>query len=430
MSKTRYNAASSWAVGKRKGEAMHEPEEVAAMLRLHDLGWGAKRIARELQVSKNTVKRYLSQGGWTPYRRARRERALSAHADWIAERFRRHRGNADVVRQELESELGVAVSLRTVERACAPLRRELAAEALATVRFETAPGQQLQIDFGTRRVEIAGEGQSVSLFVATLGYSRRCYVQAFAHERQSAWFDGMEGAFRHFDGVTEEVLLDNARALVEHHDAATREVRFNERLRAFATYWGFRPRACAPYRARTKGKDERSVGYVKRNAIAGRTFGSWSELAGHLARWTREIADVRIHAGTGERPIDRFPAEAQALRPLAGRAPYRVGRSLIRKVHTDACIELDANRYSVPWNLIGAEVRVEVRHGEVQIRHQEREVACHGELVGRRRRSLDPAHLEGVVARPPAEVPAAAATPAPTLLRPLSEYQEIAGGAW
>jgi transposase len=408
---------------------MREPEEVAAMVRLHELGWGAKRIARELQVSKNTVKRYLSQGGWAPYRRPERESALGAHAEWIGERFRRHRGNADVVRQELSRELGVEVSLRTVERACAPWRRELAAEARATVRFETAPGKQLQIDFGTRRIEIAGELQPVSLFVATLGYSRRCYVQAFGHERQSAWFAGMEGAFRHFDGVADEVLLDNARALVEHHDPATREVRFNERLLAFAAYWGFRPRACAPYRARTKGKDERGVGYVKRNAIAGRSFGSWGELEGHLARWTREIADVRIHGSTGERPIDRFALEAQALRPLAERASYRVGRSLIRKVHSDACIELDGNRYSVPWRLIGTEVRAEVRHGEVRILHGEREVACHGELAGRRRQALDPAHLDGIVGRT-SDIAATALPPAPALLRPLSEYQEIAGGAW
>jgi transposase len=95
------------------------------------------------------------------------------------------------------------------------------------------------------------------LFVATLGYSRRIYVQAFRHERQWAWFSGMEGAFRHFGGLPEEVLFDNAKALVDRHDRATREVIFNQRLHAFARYWGFRPHACAPYRARTKGKDER-----------------------------------------------------------------------------------------------------------------------------------------------------------------------------
>src|SRR3546814_9343297 len=108
---------------------------------------------------------------------------------------------------------------------------------------------------------------SFLLFVATLGYTRRGFVQAFRHGRQSAWFDGIEAAFRELGGVPQEVLLDNARALVERHDPVTREVRFNERLQAFARYWGFRPRACAPYRARTKGKDERGVGYVKRKAI-------------------------------------------------------------------------------------------------------------------------------------------------------------------
>jgi hypothetical protein len=116
----------------------------------------------------------------------------------------------------------------------------------------------------------------VHLFVAALGYSRRPFVRAFRHERKSAWFDGMEGALRRFGGMPQEVLFDNARVLVDHHDAATREVRFNERLHAFARYWGFGPHACAPYRARTKGKDERGVGYVKRNAIAGHAFDSWA----------------------------------------------------------------------------------------------------------------------------------------------------------
>jgi transposase len=86
------------------------------------------------------------------------------------------------------------------------------------------------------------------------------------------------------------VLLDDAQALVEHHDTQTREVRFNERLKAFARHWGFRPRACAPYRARSKGKDERGVGYTKRNTIAGHRFDSWAELETHPAWWMRGVA--------------------------------------------------------------------------------------------------------------------------------------------
>lgn len=144
------------------------------------------------------------------------------------------------------------------------------------------------------RAAIGGESVRLYLFVATLGYSRRGFVQAFRHERQSAWFDGIEAAFRELGGVPQEVLLDNARALVERHDPLIREVHFNERMQAFARYWGFRPRACAPYRARTKGKDERGVGNVKRNAIASHGFASWAALEAHLAWWMREIADRRL----------------------------------------------------------------------------------------------------------------------------------------
>ena len=411
---------------------MLAPDEVAAMVRLHGLGWGSKRIAGELGCSRNTVKRYLSAGGWVAIRQPRRSRRLDGLEDWLAERFRRHRGNCDVVRQDLQHEHGIAVSLRTVERATAQLRQALRAEARATLRFETPPGRQLQIDFGATTVTIGGEPVRVHLFVATLGYSRRPYVQAFRHERQSAWLDGIEGAFRRFGGVPQEVLLDNARALVDHHDAATREVRFNERLHAFADYWGFRPRACAPYRARTKGKDERGVGYVKKNAVAGHGFASWAGFEAHLDWWMREIADVRMHGTTGEAPLLRFQRdEAAALKPLGGRPPFRQVRELERRVQADCTVQIDANSYSVPWRLIGEGVRVTVAAGQVRIHHAGAEVAVHGETAGRRQRALDPRHFHGVAGTaPPASAAVAAAPPEPALLRPLAEYERVAGGGW
>jgi transposase len=222
---------------------MRAPDEVATMLRLKALGWGVRRIAAELGCSHMTVRRYLEAGGWPGYRAPRRARVLDGLEAWLAERFRRHRGNADVVRQELEREHGIVVSLRTVERAVQELRRELVAEARAMVRFETPPGCQLQIDFGSTFVSIAGETERVFLFVATLGYSRRNFVAAFQHERQSAWLDGLERAFGHFGGVPAEVLLDNAKPLVTYHDPWTREVVFNDRFHNFARYWvsGRRP---------------------------------------------------------------------------------------------------------------------------------------------------------------------------------------------
>lgn len=417
---------------------MQTPDDVQAMLKLASLGWGAKRIAAELGCSRNTVKRYLRQGGWQPYHAPVRPAALDEHAAWLHERFLRHRGNCDVVRQDLKRELGFDVSLRTVQRAVAHLRQEIQAQSIATIRFETPPGHQLQIDFGTVRIAIGGEVQKVHLFVATLGYSRRTYVAAFEHERQSAWLEGLEGAFRHFGGTTRELLLDNARALVDEHDVQTREVRFNDRFHAFCRYWDVVPRACAPYRARTKGKDERGVGYVKRNAIAGHCFSSFEDLQGHLTHWMRDIADLRMHGTTGERPIERFERdECAVLRPVAGKAPFQQLRELTRRVHSDACVELDTNRYSVPWKLIGETVTVTAGEQLVRVYHAGQEVACHAQSHLRRVTVIERKHLAGIVggqfagvtwlARPAQTPPAS--QPA-ELLRPLQEYERVLGGAW
>jgi hypothetical protein len=202
------------------------------------------------------------------------------------------------------------------------------------------------------------------------GNSRRLHVRAFRAEKQEHWFAGLESAFTTFGGVSEEVLMDNPRALVVHHDAVSRSVQFNDKLIAFAKHWGFRPRACAPYRARTKGKTENGVGYVKKNAIAGHSFASWEAFEAHLAKWEYEVANVRIHGTTGEAPIARFERdEAHRLRPLGGRPSFGSLRELTRVVGNDCAVEIDTNRYSVPWRLIGERVAVTVAAGEVHIRH-------------------------------------------------------------
>jgi transposase len=434
MMKTMESGHSDPRGSMARGEEMLQPDEVAAMIRLHGLGWGAKRLAREFGCARNTVRRYLRQGGPAPFRQPARRSALDGLDGWLRERFFRHGGNADVIRQELAVEHGVVLSLRHVERRVARWRRELKAQARATVRFETPPGRQLQIDFGEARVWIGGEKLRVHLFVATLGFSRRMHVRASLRERQADWFEGMESSFLHFGGVPAEVLLDNARALVEHHDVATREVRFNAKLHAFARHWGFRPRACAPYRARTKGKDERGVGYVKKNAVAGRRFDSWAAFEAHLAAWSREIADQRVHGTTGELPAARFAREAQALRPLGGRAPFGQLRDLVRRVQADCAVDVDTNSYSVPWRLIGESVQVIICAGRVVIRHAGEIVADHAVCPGRRQRITDRAHLAGVVGADGLVRRISAPTPAPpppaSLLRPLAEYELAAGGGW
>jgi transposase len=420
------------------GELMLTPDVVDNILSLHRLGWGKKKIAKELAISSRTVKRYLAQNGWQPYKKPKRQKKLEGLESWLEHTFYLHKGNAAVVHQELIRQHQITVNPSTVERAVKPFRHKLVSEAIATVRFETPPGKQMQIDFGTMTLKIAGEERRVHFFAAVLGYSRRQYVQAFPHQRQTAWFEGMEGAFRHFDGIPEQILLDNAKALVSNHNPLTREVIFNDKLRTFASYWKFTPKACAPYRARTKGKDENTVKYLKKNAIAGREFSSWEHLEEHLMWWMKEVSDVRIHGTTGEKPIDRFlNDESFRLQPKKGKPPFYQIRELKRVVQADACVEVDTNFYSVPWKWIKKPVIVQVMDQEVKIFHGSEELASHSISFGRRERLIDPNHLEGVIGvnwlnhkEDQSDSIITKKTEQAEFLRPLSDYEAVIGGGW
>ena len=224
-----------------RGETMEPPEVVEQILTLHEKGWGKKRIAKELSISRNTIKRYLHQKEWRPYCRTKKVTKLDGLSDWLEATFRKHRGNSVVVHQEIIRQHRIHLSKSTVRKAVKPFRNKLENEALATVRFETPPGKQMQIDFGSITVTINNTPTKVHFFAAILGYSRRQYVQAFLHERQRAWFEGIEGAFQHFNGVPKEILLDNARALVSKHNPLSREVVFNDRIPHICKLLGFYP---------------------------------------------------------------------------------------------------------------------------------------------------------------------------------------------
>ena len=138
---------------------MKEPDEVLTMKTLHAKGRSATKIADMLGCSHHTVLRYVRNGFDTSPRKLPPS-VLDAHTEFLLERFLRHNGNADVVRQELAAEVGIQVSLRTVQCALKPFRERLRASRLATQRFETKPGEQLQIDFGVKTVSIEGRNPS------------------------------------------------------------------------------------------------------------------------------------------------------------------------------------------------------------------------------------------------------------------------------
>ena len=180
---------------------MKAPDEVLTMKILHAKGHSAWKIAGILGCSHTTVMRYI-RNGFDAAPREKPPSALDPHAEFLLERFLQHDGNTDVVRQELAAELGIEVSLRTVQRALKPYLARIEASRLVTQCYETKPGQQLQIDFGEKLTLIEGREQKVHLLVATLGNSRRLFTKAYPKETQREWFDGTEAAYRHSDGLT------------------------------------------------------------------------------------------------------------------------------------------------------------------------------------------------------------------------------------
>ena len=151
------------------------------------------------------------------------------------------------------------------------------------------------MDFGEKCLLIGGERQKRYLFVATPACFRRCYIEISGSLRQRDWITSLEHAFWHFGGVPEEVLTDNAKHLVLGRKGGRPQ--FHPEFEAFCRNWGVVPRACQPFRARTKGKVENSVEYGKGNAL-GRLEGKSDEaLDEHLTWWTREVADVLVMCG-------------------------------------------------------------------------------------------------------------------------------------
>lgn len=404
---------------------MLDPEIVVQIRALKSLGWGTKRIAREVGCARNSVRRYLREGvdaetqtrpgAWT----LDAEQQVQARSllDGAAA------GNSVVV-QQLLAEQDVEVPLRTLQRVLAPHRQEKRAAELATVRFETAPGHQLQIDFGEKWIEIAGERTKVHLFVGVLGFSRRIFVRASLSQKQDDWREGLAGAFRAFGGVTQRILIDRAGALVIGEDRETHTARVHPAFAAFCKDWGVEVSACRPYRARTKGKTESGVGYVKRNAIAGRTFLSFAALEVHLASWIVD-ADQRVHGTTHEQPCVRFERdERKALRPLpSGVLPVRE-RRMPRRVATDCFVDVDTIRYSVPHRLVRSQVEVLVGEHEVVIFEGRIEVARHRRGREPHQRIADPKHFEGIY-RQRDEAETFARSP---IGRGLEAYAAVVGG--
>jgi transposase len=353
-------------------------------------GHGKRKMARELGLDRKTIKRILAQTRPAPYRRAvSRSTVVTPYLEYIHHRAGEVDYNAYRIFHELQ-ERGYPGGYEMVKLAVRPLRAERERLAEATLRFETAPGRQAQVDGGTMWAQIGTQPVRVQVFVMVLGYSRRLSVE-FTHDQQWATLITChEHAFDWFGGLTEELLYDNPKTVVLKRDREGRVIAWNPQFWDFARYYGFTPRLCRPYRAQTKGKVESGVKYVKRSFVLGRLFPRWEALNPMVEEWVVRVADQRIQGTTFRQPAEAFAEEH--LRSHRGRPPYLLQTSLLRTVARDCLVTVETHRYSVPAAYVGQCVEVQWGADEtVQIYHQGTLIATHPRVSGHHQRCVEPA---------------------------------------
>lgn len=321
-----------------------------------DAGIAVKKIARTLEISRNTVRRWIRNQENASKRFGKCQAFLQEHSEEIREQFISCEGHCVPLQRQIQEKFGTDVGLRTLQRFCKTFRHELK-ENPARTRFETPPGKQLQIDFGEKVIMLGGKGVRIHFFVAVLGYSRRIYVKAFSAENTACWLNGIESSFRYFESIPCEIVSDNTRCLIKEHRVHNHAVPI-DRYKSFCDYWNVTPVACSLFYPQSKGKVERAVRYVKENALQGKTFETLKDLNFWLEKWCREFSDKRKLADLGlMNPQERFLIEQGYMRRCQQLGIADV-IEVNRQVSATGLIRIDGEFYRVPDTLINKEVQV------------------------------------------------------------------------
>ncbi len=388
---------------------------------IHDLyrkGVSISAIARQTGHDRKTARSLLQQPVLPmPKPVQSRPRKLDPYIPYLEQRIADGVLNGRKLCRELQAR-GYPGQETPVRLFLKPYRQTR--HAAATVRFEAAPGEQAQVDWGHFGfIEHCGRRRPLYAFVMTLGWSRAMYLE-FTVSAESAWFLRCHlHAFHYFGGVPREVLHDNLKTAVVARDADG-TIHWHPPYLDFAHYYGFTPRPCRPYRAQTKGKVESGVKYVRGNFWLGLTFTDLADLNGQGRVWLDSVANVRVHGTTGIPPFTRLGDEA--LHSLVGTPDYDTSIIGYRYSSADCFVSYDGNYYSVPAAVARQRLLVRETEGEELIIGDVDggELARHRLVGGVNQRVIIPAHYATItMPRRSTARPGAIQRLAPTLATPL-----------
>lgn len=345
-------------------------------------GLSLRAIARRLGMSRNTVRKHLRAGHPPQPMEIERSSLLEPYHEHLRKRYEEYGLSAVRLVEEVRA-MGYPGGVDQVRRFLRKLREDKCRSGKLTVRFETAPGDQAQVDWQYAGVfqTPAGETVKVYAFVMVLGYSRAIYVHFTTSMALPVLLLCHEKAFEFFGGIPRNMLYDNMKQV------RVGPGQLNVQLLDFAVHHGFSPRTHRAYRPRTKGKVERAIRYMDGSLLVGRTFTDLNELNAFTLSWCTNTANQRIHATTQAKPADLLATEG--LTPMSCRYPFIEERS----VDAQSFVNYRGSRYSVPPKHVLQTVMVSGVLGRVTVRLGDVIIAEHKEAAVKGQSVADEAHI-------------------------------------
>lgn len=374
-------------------------DKILSIQQLHASGMSERGIALALEVSRNAVRRHLSEIGANDTKAPTGKAPTGSEgsndttaptgsdepANHVAEGVSRSRCepfrdvvlskleqglDAQRIYQDLVEENGFEGKYWSVRRF---VKRLGTSRELPFRRIEVDPGWELQVDFGAGRPcpDHTGTLRKTHVFRAVLSYSRKGYTEAVTRLTTESFIRSLENAFWRLGGVPKTVVFDNAKCVVLKADWYDPEL--HPKINEFCKHYGFVLLPTRPATPRHKGKVERGVDYVQENALKGRTFESLAQQNSHLDHWEKTVADTRIHGTTKKHVGVAFEStEKPCLKPLPkDRFPFYHEEQ--RKVSRDGHIAIERAYYSVPPEYLGHDVWVRWNSQTVRILNQRME---------------------------------------------------------
>jgi len=381
--------------------AMVRLGELMMILELHRQGLSITAIARRTGRDPKTVRKYIDRGVEAPVygpRSVGRPSKLASYMDFIRERVTAFPDlSAARLTREIR-ELGYVGAYTAVKRYLAAIRPENGPKPYE-VRFETPAGVQAQVDFARFVVNFTddpGTSRIVWLFSLVLGHSRFIFARYVLHQDLQTLLRCHMQAFAALGGVPIEILYDRMKTAVTGEDDQGHIV-YNRSLLALAQHYRFQPRACRPYRAKTKGKVERPFSYIRQDFFLGRSFCNLDDLNAQLIDWLDTVANVRVHGTTQRVVAEAFNAEQPELQTLPEHR-FDAVLKLERRVSHDGFVAVGGNYYSVP-DRTRRVVEVQQLPDLIRILDLGNVVAEHPVLEGRKQYRIDRSHRTGVVVK-------------------------------